>query len=114
MDEEIIKAVVKQHWYSNFPKWLKVILLILSLITVVYWVGLAIYKILSAIRCVGAFIFEKRNYWTFLCCILILVIGGLLLAQFYFGLDPFGKFVEWAVETWDYLREVIANFIIGG
>lgn len=102
-----------KHWYSDLPKWLKAILLIISLITVVYWVGFMIYKILCAIRVIGAFIFEKRNYWTFLGCILILGVGALLLAQFYFGLDPVGQFVKWVTSLWESLREAVSELIKG-
>lgn len=31
---------VKKNWYSKLPKWFQFILLIISLITVVYWLGL--------------------------------------------------------------------------
>lgn len=109
---------VKKHWYSKLPKWLQFILLIISLITLVYWLGFAIYKLLDAIRAIGAFIFDKRNYWTFLTCILILVVGSILLAQYYFNLDPFGKFVEWfnnwLTETVTNLREYLGELIKGG
>lgn len=102
---------LKKHWYSNFPKWLKILLLIVSLITVVYWLGFVIYKILCGIRVIGAFIFDKRNYWTFLGCILILSVGALLLAQFYFDLDPFGNLVNWCKNTFDNLRNYIGELI---
>ena len=111
MEEQIIK---KLHWYDKFPRWLKIILLIISIITIVYWIGLMLYKILCAIRVIGAFVFEKRNYWTFLCCILILVLGGLLLAQYYFNLDPFGKIVERTSDLIQSIRDSIGNSIKGG
>lgn len=114
--EEVITNVVaatKQSWFSKLPKWLRIILLILSIVTVIYWLGFAIYKILEAVRIVMAYIFEKRNYWTFLICILILIVGSLLIAQFYFQLDPFGKLANWFIEKWNELREWLSN-IIGG
>ena len=64
MEEMAIKNI-KKHWYSNFPKWLKAVLLIISIITLIYWIGVIIFKILSGIRVIGAFLFEQRNYWTF-------------------------------------------------
>ena len=104
---------LNKHWYSDLPKWLKAILLIISLITMVYWAGFMIYKILCGIRVIGAFIFEKRNYWTFLGCILILGIGALLLAQFYFGLQPFENFIAWIENLWDQLRNWVSELIKG-
>lgn len=95
MNEELLKERIKQSKFNKLPKWLRVLIFVLSLITIVYWLGVAIYKLLCLIRVIGAFIFEERNYWMFLCCILILIIGSLLIAQFSLGLDPFGKFVEW-------------------
>ena len=71
------------------------------------------YKIICDIRVIGAFIFEKRNYWTFLCCILILVLGGLLLAQYYFKLDPFGKIVEQVSNLFNQIRGNIGDLIKG-
>ena len=111
MEEQIIK---KLHWYDKFPRWLKIVLLIVSIITMVYWLGFMVYKILCAIRVIGAFVFEKRNYWTFLCCLLILVLGGLLLAQYYFNLDPFGKIVEQISDLIQSIRDSIGNSIKGG
>lgn len=99
--------------WDKLPKWLRFILILISIVTVIYWVGFMIYKLLDAIRAIGAFIFNKRNYWTFLCCILILVIGSLLVAQYYFNLDPFGKIAEWFISVWQQIKETIASYITG-
>lgn len=99
--------------WDKLPKWLRFILILISIVTVIYWVGFTIYKLLDAIRAIGAFIFNKRNYWTFLCCILILVIGSLLVAQYYFNLDPFGKIAEWFISVWQQIKETIASYITG-
>ena len=93
--QEIAKAAVKKHWYSGLPKWLKAILLILSIITLIYWFGFMVYQILKGLRVIGAYIFEERNYWTFILCLILIAISALLLAQFYFNLNPFGKFIDW-------------------
>lgn len=104
---------IKKNWYNKLPKWLQSLLLIISLVTFVYWVGFLFYKILDAIRKIGAFIFDNRNYWTFLTCILILVVGALLLGQFYFNLDPFGKMADGFNNMVYGFREYIANLILG-
>ena len=109
-----MEQVIKTSLFSRLPRWLRIILIILSIITVVYWLGFVIYKLLCAIRCIGAFIFESRNYWTFLVCVLILVVGSLLVAQFYLGLNPFGEIYEWFVEKITELRDSIVNLIGGG
>lgn len=105
------QEAIKRHWYSGFPKWLKVVLLVASIVTLVYWISLVTYKILKGIRIIGAFVFEPRNYWTFLCCILILAVGGLLLAQFAFGLDPFGKLGDWFVERFEDIKRALISVI---
>ena len=96
-----MEQVLKKHWYSGFPKWLKAILLVISIITVIYWLGFLVYQILKAVRCVFAYIFEKEHYWTFIICLFLIFISALLVAQFYYGLDPFGKFLEWVKSILD-------------
>lgn len=110
MSEQVVEVVeVKKHWYSNFPKWLRITLLVVSIITVIYWGCLLIYKSLKAFRRFGVFFFDERNYWTFLTCILILLVGSLLIAQFALGLDPFGNFADWVAEKIDDTREAIKS-----
>ena len=109
--DDVLQVLKKEHWYSKFPKWVKILLLIVSVVTMIYWLGLIVYKILCAIRVIGAFVFEKRNYWTFLCCILILLVGSLIMAQGVLGLDPIGKATEFIIEKWQYLKEVIVDKI---
>lgn len=105
------QQVIKRSLFSKMPKWLQIILTILSIITVVYWLGFMTYKILSAIRCVGAFIFEKRNYWTFLTCILILALGTLIVSQFVLGLDPLGTAYNWLIDRLKDLKSFIIEAI---
>ena len=89
------------------------LLIIASIITLVYWVIWLIIKILKAIQKVGAFIFEARNYWTFVGCIVVLLIGTLLVAQFLLGLDPIGKFIEFILDKFQWIRDTIGNSIKG-
>lgn len=98
-------------FFSRLPKWLRVLLIIASIITLVYWLGFIVYKTLSAIRVVGSFIFEKRNYWTFIGCIVILLIGTLVVAQFWLGLDPIGHLQDFVLEKFELIKEWISNQI---
>lgn len=109
--EQVVINEVKRSLFHKLPKWLQVVLLTLSIITVVYWLGFVVYKLLCAIRCIGAFIFEKRNYWTFLVCILILLIGTFIVAQFILGLDPWGHFSNWVVDRFNELKGFIIEAI---
>ena len=104
---------VKTPLFSRLPKWLRIILIILSILTMVYWIGYVTYKILCGVRVFGAFIFDKRNYWTFLTCIAILLIGTLLVAQFALGLNPIGKAYQYILDQFNNLREIIGNKIRG-
>lgn len=110
MEQQIVNEVKATFW-SKLPRWLQIVLIVISIITVVYWLGFMIYKILCAIRVIGAFVFETRNYWTFLCCILILAIGTLIVAQFVLDLDPVGHFANWVVEKVNELKSLIAGAI---
>jgi len=128
MEEEIIKTVVKTHWYSNLPKWLKVILLILSLVTVVYWVGRLIAIILEAVRQlgdlafkglsiafnkVGSFLFDEKKFYTYISCVVIAVIACVLVCEFVFDLGVFEKVANWALEIWERFKETMTD-LIGG
>lgn len=104
---------VRIPFFRRLPKWLRIILIILSILTMVYWIGYITYKILCGVRVFGAFIFDKRNYWTFLTCIAILLIGTLLVAQFALGLDPIGKAYQYIIDQFNNLRDIIGNKIKG-
>ena len=98
---------------SNMPNYLKFLINALLTITCVYWIGYFTFKILDTIRKFIHWVSEARNWWTFLICILILGIGILLAAQFYFDLDPVGKTIDKIVEWFKNFRNDLAN-IIGG
>ena len=97
---------------SKMPKVLKWLINILLTLTCVYWIGYFIYKILESVRRFVHWTTEKRNWWTFLMCILILCVGILLAAQFYFELDPIGKITNYFIEKWNGWREYLANLIM--
>lgn len=103
----------KWLYNSKLPKWLKILIYIVLTLTLIYWLGLLVYKFLEAIRKFIHWASEQRNWWTFLTCILILGIGSLLLAQFVFGLDPFGKVTQWFVNCFNNMRQLIGGKIAG-
>lgn len=107
------EPIIKPKLLNRIPKWLKIVLITISIITMVYWLGLMVYKILCAVRIVGSFIFSPRNYWTFLCCIVILIVGSLVIAQVYFGLDPFGKIEDKLINCLEYFKQLLIG-LIGG
>lgn len=85
---------------SRLPKFVKILLDILLTLSCVYLIGLCVYKILEAIRKFLHWTTEKRNWWTFLMCIVILAIGTFIVAQFILDLDPFGNLVRWFNGLW--------------
>ena len=93
---------------SNMPTAIKWILYILLAITMIYLIIILTYKILEYTRRFMSFVSEKRNWWTFICCILILLIGTFIVAQFVLGLDPFGKFINSIIEK---INEIKNNLL---
>jgi ascorbate-specific PTS system EIIC-type component UlaA len=94
---------------SKLPKWLKILIYITLTITCIYWLGIFIYKVLEYTRRFIHWTTEKRNWWTFLVCILILLIGSLIMAQGVLGLDPLGRFEEFLLEQWESIKEGIVS-----
>lgn len=116
MEENVIAKVNRRFAYrigDRLPKAVRIIYYVLLGVTLIYWLYRAIVAVLDLIQTIGAFVFEKRNYYTFMVCLLILGIGVLFASQFIFGLDPFGKLVNWFVERWNDFRAWCVN-VIGG
>lgn len=100
--------IIRKNLFQSLPKWLRIILIILSIITVIYWAILLIYKILKINRIIMEYVFKKDHYWTFVICLIMILISALLLSQFVFGLDPFGKFINSIIEK---INEIKNNLI---
>lgn len=96
---------------DRLPKAIRIIYYILLAITLVYWLYRFIRMILDLIQKIGSFMFDKRNYYTFVICLLILCIGVLIASQFIFGLDPIGKLGNWIVDRWNDFRQWCINVI---
>ena len=71
------------------------------------------YKLLDLMRRFLHFVSDKKNWWTFVCCVGILLIGTFIVAQFVLGLDPMGKFINSIKETIDNIRNAIGEAIKG-
>ena len=106
--------IIRKNLFQSLPKWLRIILIpigiliILSIITVIYWAILLIYKILKINRIIMEYVFKEDHYWTFVICLIMILISALLLSQFVFGLDPFGKFINSIIEK---INEIKNNLI---
>ena len=71
------------------------------------------YKMLDLMRRFLHFVSDKKNWWTFVGCVCILLIGTFIVAQFVLGLDPFGKFINSIKEMIDNIRNAIGEAIKG-
>lgn len=96
---------------SKLPKWLKIMLDVLLTITLVYWFGVMVYKILEATRRLLHWVSEKRNWWTFLVSILLVLVGSFIMAQFVLGLDPIGAITSYIEDLYKNLSETIKSYI---
>jgi len=77
------------------PRPLKIVYYIVLWATLLYVLFRIVEWTLVKIQVMGSFIFEKRNYWTSVWVLFILAVGSILIAQFWYGLDPFGKTIDW-------------------
>lgn len=98
---------------SKIPRIIKWLLYILLTITMIYWIIMLVYKILELIRRFVHFVSDKRNWWTFVGCVIILLIGTFVVAQFVLELDPLGKFITSVNNMIDNIRNSIGNAIKG-
>lgn len=99
----------KNGFWGKLPLILKIILILLSIVTVVFWVFFLVYHIINLLRAVIHFLTEKKAFWVFIICIVICGIIGLLFAQFYFGLDPFGKAYNWLLDKINIIKQWLVN-----
>ena len=100
-------------WKSKIPRIIKWLLYILLSITIIYWIIIMAYKLLDLMRRFLHFVSDKKNWWTFVCCVCILLIGTFIVAQFVLGLDPIGKFINSIKEMIDNIRNSIGEAIKG-
>lgn len=94
---------------DKLPKVLRVIYYILLSITLIYWGFRLIVFTFKSVQKIGAFLFEKEHYNTFIFCLFVLAIGTLIISQFVLNLDPFGKAVQWFIEKWNEFENWFIN-----
>lgn len=95
------------------PQPIRVIYYILLFGTLVYLIYRIIAGLLSIIQHLGAFIFEKKTFYTLFLCLVLIAVGILLASQFIWGLDPIGKAYAWILEQYERLKEWLISFIEG-
>lgn len=96
--EQAQELIMKRFAYrlaDHLPKPLRIIYYIILWATAVYILYRFISWLLITIQQIGEFIFEKRNYWTAVWVVFIMAVGSILIAQFWYGLDPIGHTIRW-------------------
>ena len=98
MEQQLQQVISKRFAYrlaDHLPKPLKVIYYIILWATAIYILYRFLRGLLVGFQRAGEFIFEKRNYWTAVWVLFIMAVGSVLIAQFWYGLDPVGHAIRW-------------------
>jgi hypothetical protein len=98
MEQTVQSLVSKRLAYrlaDHLPKPLKIAYYIILWATAIYVLYRFLRWLLETIQEVGEFMFEKRNYWTTVWVIFVMAVGSILIAQFWYGLDPVGHTIRW-------------------
>ena len=96
--EQAPDVIIKRFAYrlaDYLPKPLRIAYYIILWATAVYILYRFAAWALNTFQQIGEFIFEKRNYWTAVWVVFIMAVGSILIAQFWYGLDPVGQTVSW-------------------
>lgn len=86
---------------EHLPKWLRIIYYIITVLSFVYIVYRFLEWLLKTVQKIGYFIFDPKNYWTAVLAVSIIIICTFIAAQFVLGLDPWGNFIHWIVESYE-------------
>lgn len=96
---------------GNLPSWLKVLINIALTVTVVYWLGYFIYKILNLVRLFLHTMTKKEIYWVSLGIIFICAIITLFILEFNTDIKPFTQMWEWLCSIFNVTRDKIADVL---
>ena len=90
----------------NMPKWLKVVLYVLLSITLVYVIGLVIYKVLEAIRWLLHAMTEKKIWWVSVCIIFVLSLIFAIILEKTSDIKPFTLLYEWLLSVLNSIKNL--------
>lgn len=94
---------------KRYPLVVRVIFGVIGVISLVLVVGFLVEKMRQLIHWTS----KKNVFYTLLMCGVMIGVCAFLLGQFKFGLDPWGKFLEWVKMCWENIREKIGGLISG-
>ena len=109
MEQEILKTTISP--FHKLPKWLRVIVIILSILTIIWWFGWLLYKFNKAFRVFLAWVSQPRNYYWFEGILIFSIICGLFVAQFCSDLKPFTRLFDNIKELINNIRDYLASLI---
>lgn len=93
------------------PRWLKILIDVLIIVTVVYWLGYTIYKILDVLRMFLHAVSEKKIWWVAIVILLGCTITTLCILEFCTDVKPFTMLGNWIVSLYNDARDILAGFI---
>ncbi len=96
MEEVLTDLVIPRRRFAfrigdRLPLPLRIVYYAVLFLTMVYLIFIITKKLLDVTQKVGAFCFDKRNFYTFFFCLFGLAIGTFIVAQLFLGLDPIGE-----------------------
>lgn len=96
---------------SSMPKWLQIIINVVLTITVVYWLGYMIYKVLDILRLFLHTMTEKKIYWVALGILFTCFLITLFILEFNTDIKPFTLFWEWVCNIFNGARDGLADIL---
>lgn len=113
MEEQVI--VNKRFAYriaDMLPRPLRIIYYMILWLTLIYLMIRVTALILKYTQKLGAMIFDEKHFYFLVFVSLFLFVIIVLVAQFYFGLDPIGNFWDWVGDKIQQLKDYIIENII--
>ena len=96
---------------SIMPRWLQILIEILLTLTVVYWLGYIVYKLIDILRILLHSMTEKKIWWVSLTIILGCTIATLLILEFTTDIKPFTQFGNRIVMVYAQIRNYLGSLI---
>lgn len=94
---------------KRYPLIVRIIFGVIGVVSMILVVGIIIEKMRQLIHWTS----EKNHFYILLLCALMIGVCAFLLAQFKFGLDPWGQFIKWLEMQWENLRGKVGEIISG-
>ena len=96
---------------SNLPSWLKLLINIVLTLTVVYWLGYMIYKIVDIVRLFIHTFTEKKYFWLNFGIVAIALFSCCLYLQYNTDFKPFTELYNKLLDLYNITRNNIADLI---